>query len=272
VSISSSDRSITWALDDTANADIQYLYVGQLKDPSKVPPGVLAALQRNGIKPTDFPDIMSADPFADGSMPTGSERFVSLHTTFPYEPPFAPADPIPTYTFALDNSTVKTEGHSSTHDYQVGVTAGGTASFWEIYKTTVKASASWTWSNTRTEDATTGMTQSASVTIGGPSFGYTGPTDMVVYYDILYQTFAFAPVQGVQRLRGTVVSDSGKPVAGQEVIAVANGIKYRTFTNAAGKYRFFDRMSGPVDLQAGNVSQQLENTRSNRIANIVLKQ
>lgn len=205
-------------------------------------------------------------------MPMGSERFVSLHTTFPYEPPFAQGDPVPTFTYVLNNSTINTEGNSTAEDYTVGVTVGGTAGFLDIYKETIKTSSKWTWSNSRMEGGTTGSTQSASVTIGGPSFGYTGPTDIAVYYDVLYQTFAFAPVQGVLRkLHGVVLSREGKKVPGQEVIAVAGGVKYRTFTNAAGEYRFFDKMFGPVEIRAGNANMRILDVQANRTANLLLR-
>jgi hypothetical protein len=270
VSVSKSDKSVSWTFDDTTTAEIQFLFVGQLKDPTKISPGVLQALQRNGITPNDFQDIMNADPFADGSTPVESERFVSLHTTFPYEPPFARGDPVPTFTYALNNSTASTVGNSSSEDYQVGLTVGGDTNFLEIYKASVKTSSSWTWSSSNAEGATTGTTQSASVTVGGPSFGYTGPTDIAVYYDVLYQTFAFAPVQGVLKKLHGVVAKTGKPAAGQEVIAVVGGVKYRTFTNAAGEYHFFDRMSGPVELHAGDVNQQLPDAQTSRSIDLSL--
>src|SRR5262249_36918601 len=132
MSLSESDKSIIWTMDGTVTAEIQHLFVGWLKDPSKLPPGVLEALQRNGITPEDFPDILKADPFADGSMPMESDRYVPLHTTFPYEPPLAPGDPVPTFTFALDNSTMDTHTHSHSEDKKVSVTVGGQLTFKKI--------------------------------------------------------------------------------------------------------------------------------------------
>ena len=92
--------------------------------------------------------------------------------------------------------------------------------FLEIWKASVKSENSWIWTDTKTDATSTGTTQSISVTIGGPAFGYTGPTDMAAYYDQIYQTFAFAPVVAQPgTLRGVVMSRAGKPIAGQEVIA-----------------------------------------------------
>jgi hypothetical protein len=43
-----------------------------------------------------------------------------------------------------------------------------------------------------------------------------------------------------------VITKAGNTAAGQEVVAVASGVAHRTFTNAKGEYRFFERMSGKV--------------------------
>jgi hypothetical protein len=222
-----------------------------------LPPGVLQALQRNGITPEDFPDILKADPFADGSMPMESDRYVPLNTTFPYEPPLTPEGPVPTLTFALDNSTMGTQTHSHSEDKKVSVTVGGQLTFKKIFKLSAQATDSWTWSCSTTDGSSTGATQSASVTIGGPSFGYTGPTDIAAYYDLDYQTFAFAPVPGTSKSLHGTVTRAGTPLRGQEVTAVAGGVKHRTFTNARGEYRFFDTMAGPVDLHTGAVDLRL---------------
>jgi hypothetical protein len=268
MAILQSAKKVSWTFDGTATADIQHLFVGWLKDPSKLPPGVLQALQRNGITPQDYQDILRADPFADGSVPVASDRYMPLHTTIPYEPPFAPGDPVPTFTYALDNSTTVTETHSHSTDIKVGVKVD-TSFFNEVWKSTAKDTATWTWSCGTT--TSNGTMQSASVTIGGPSFGYTGPTDIAVYYDLDYQTFAFAPFQGaLKSLHGTVTSQAGTPLRGQEVIAVAGGTKYRTFTNARGEYRFFDRIVGPVELHAGALHLQVPKVESGKTIDLHL--
>ena len=127
-----------------------------------------------------------------------------------------------------------------------------------MLKAKLKMEESWTWTNVSTSANTSGTTQSISVTVGGPSFGYAGPTDIAVYYDVIYQTFAFRPVQAATpALHGRVLSRAGEIEAGQEVIAVANGTKYRTFTNTKGEYRFFSEMSGPIEIQVGGITQRV---------------
>jgi len=267
ISILQSAKKVSWTFDGSETADIQHLFVGWLKDPSKLPPGVRQALERNGITPEDYADILKSDAFADGSMPAASARYVPLRTTFPYEPPLAAGDPVPTSTYALDNSTTVTDTHSHSNDIKVGVKVDG--SFLnEIWKFTAKDAVTWTWTCGTT--TSTGTMQSASVTIGGPSFGYTGPTDIAVYYDLDYQTFAFAPFQGaLKTLQGTVTR-AGTPLRGQEVIAVAGATKYRTFTNTKGEYRFFDTMAGSVELHAGAVDLRLPTVETGKSVDLRL--
>ena len=97
-----------------------------------------------------------------------------------------------------------------------------------------------------------------SLTVGGPAFGYTGPQNMDVYYDTLYKTFVFVPFElSAETLHGLVMSSAGKPAAGRLVIATAGGVKYRTYTNARGEYRFPSKFTGPIDLQVGSAAQHL---------------
>jgi hypothetical protein len=110
--------------------------------------------------------------------------------------------------------------------------------------------------------------------VGGPSFGYTGPTDIKVYYDTLYKTFVFVPMltAGIPSLRGSIMIHTGHPASGREVTVVANGVKYRTFTNARGEYRVFGRISGPLQLKVGTTVKNLPAVPASREANLSVPQ
>jgi hypothetical protein len=57
----------------------------------------------------------------------------------------------------------------------------------EFAKLTLKETASWEWTNKSSQSSSSGRTESASVTIGGPGFGYNANvTDIQVYFDTLY--------------------------------------------------------------------------------------
>src|SRR5262245_37511708 len=198
VQLSLTPTSATWTLGNNTQADIQYAEVGWLKDPSKFnreAPGVLRRFQAYRITTQDYAEMLKADPFANGASSIDTKRFQLLPTTFPYEPPSAPDDPVPTFTFTQAYSGITTDSSSVQSEYTVGVSVQGSLSFIGLATSKFKEQNSWTWTNTDTRSTSNATSESASVTVGGPSYGYSGPTDIAVYYDVIYKTFLFAPVE-----------------------------------------------------------------------------
>jgi hypothetical protein len=214
--------------------------------------------------------MLKADPFAYGTPMVDAERFQSLNSTFPYEPPYAPGEPVPTLKFVQIYSSTGTFSTSVQNEYTVGLSISGSANFVDLFKASVKTENKWTWTSTDTRSTSTATTESSSVTVGGPAYGYTGPTDIGVYYDLIYKSFLFSPITGPPSLHGLVTTLSKKIASGKEVVLVANGVKYRTFTNAKGEYRIFGKISGPLELQVGGVKKQLPQLPPDRKADIVL--
>jgi hypothetical protein len=271
VQLSLTPASAAWKLSPNTTADIQYVYVGWLKNPSQMPPGVVQRLQTYGINGQDYQQILKADPFANGNTAINPGRYQMVNTTFPYEPPFSQNDPVPTYSFILNFSSGATSTSSTQNDYKVGVEASGSLGFLGLCKASFKTAASWNWTCTDTRVKATGTSESASTIVGGPAFGYSGPTDMGVYYDTLYKTFLFAPVENaLPALKGSVTRAGGRAAAGKEITVVASGKKYRTFTNGRGEYRLFGSISGPLRLQVGTLVKQLPQLPANRQANLVV--
>ncbi|HTV32811.1 MAG TPA: carboxypeptidase-like regulatory domain-containing protein [Methylocella sp.] len=263
VGLSISGPAITWALENGSVADIQYLYVGWLKNPANIPTGVSQRLQQYGITSQDYPVILSSDPLANNTAPA-EPRFISLPTTFPYEPPLVLNDPVPTDSYQLTNQTNQTSTTQTENDYKVGLSIKAGLNL-IIVKTALNNDDSWTWTSMSQNSGTTGSTQTVSVTIAGPSFGYTGPTDVQGYYDTVYNSFAFAPVETtLVSLQGKVTKSTGTSVQGQEVIAMANGATYRTFTDVRGEYRFFAKLTGPVEIKVGAATQHLDRPDSSK--------
>src|SRR5262249_39194368 len=130
--------SAAWNLGDNPQADIQYVYVGWLKDPSHIPPGVVQRLQAHGITPQDYAEILKSDPFANGVSSIDPERFKTLNSTFPYEPPYAQGDSVPTFKFVQTYLSTGTSSTSVQNEYTVGVSTSGSANFVDLFKTTVK--------------------------------------------------------------------------------------------------------------------------------------
>jgi hypothetical protein len=269
---------VTWKPLTTGATVITYLYVGWLRNPSTIPPGELQLLQRYGITPADYPQILKADPFwfkrpIESIQQIGApdpKRFEQLFTTFPYEPPFSATDPVPTYKFTSTYAKTTSSTSTSQTETTVGLTLQTSGGFLSLFTLTIKDQATWTWTNTDTTSNSTGSTESATVTVGGPAFGYTGPTEMAVYYDKIYKTFLFFPVTGNPVLTGAVTLRAGQARFGQEVIVESNGAKYRTFTNAKGEYKVYGNVTGPVKVTVGGTTKNLPQLPPDRKMNIAM--
>ena len=276
-------KQITWTLDpDQSGGAVQFLYVGHLKDPSKLAPGILRDLEAAKITPQDYPDILDADPLAQCLPPVlhpsrlrtarppglltepcrvpvpSAPRYTPAFTSIPYDPPFAQGDPVPTQTMTIDTSSVSTHTDSYESSKNIGITVESGVDFGPVFKASLKEGNNFTWTETNTTATASGSEQKMSLTMGGPAFGYTGPTNMAVYYDTLYKTFAFAPFElSTPSVHGVILGSDGKARAGQSVTAMADGVKYHTFTNANGEYRFPSTITGSVVLHTGNAVQRL---------------
>src|ERR1035438_8686963 len=180
-----------WSLSAAnSTAPLQYLYVGWLNGNEAMPQNVLTALQSAGITPQDYKVILAHDPFAAG-IPMDPKRFVSVGTTFPYEPPLTPTDPVPQSSINLSTSQISTSGVSQEDSYGVQMSVSGGASFLDLFNAKITAKNTWTWTNKSTTTASTETSTAATATVGGPAYGYTGGTLVEVYYDTIYNTFAF---------------------------------------------------------------------------------
>jgi hypothetical protein len=257
--------TLEWTFANTGTMDIQFLFVSWLKNPSTVPTGVQTQLAAYGITSADFPAMLSADPFANGATTIDPSRYAPLNMTFPYEPPLHPGDPSTTTNFTAMFSSTSTSSTTTTQQYSVGATVSGGINFTSLWHSSLKVDNTWTWTHTNFRSTSTGTSESASVTVGGPSFGYAGPTSIAVYYDQIYKTFLFAPFLpgfGSGVVEGAIVSNSDAPVADKEVVAVADGVTYRTVTNAAGEFTIYTPKASVVQLRAGQVGMSVAPSRA----------
>jgi hypothetical protein len=278
VNLALSSSSAAWTLANATPSPVQYVHVGWLNGHQPMPAGVAAALQSGGITSQDFPNILARDPLAGGSSSLDPTRFVSLNTTFPYEPPYSANDPVPTVTFNISNSSTTTTGSAVEDTYTVGLTTSLSGNYLEFAKATLKDTASWEWTNKSSQSIATGTSQSATLTVGGPAYGYTGGTVMQAYLDTMYNTFVFSIVPVAAQeigVDGTLVNRSGKPIPFTEVtlVEVETGIQHRTFTNAKGEYKFVGRITGParIQTQAVGVTQMLPRTGSTTARHVPLR-
>jgi hypothetical protein len=214
INLGLSSSGAQWILANTTPPiPIILVHVGWLRQPQTMPPQLAKTLNSAGFTSADFRNILARDPLANGSSAPDPARFVQLNTTFPYEPPFSATDPIGTINTTISDSSTYTTGTSLEDSYKVGLSISGTGEFPGLAQAALKDTASWEWTNKTSQSVATGTTQSASVTIAGPSFSYTGPAVVVdVYIDTIYHTFAFAldPVNLKEAtVKGTVVDKKG---------------------------------------------------------------
>ncbi|HUS08605.1 MAG TPA: hypothetical protein VMZ52_20030 [Bryobacteraceae bacterium] len=256
-------NDVRWTVPPGQTADIQFVFVGHLKNPSLMPPGVVQRLQANGITPADYPEILRANPMANNPLIVDGKRYLSLFTTFPYQPPFAKGDPVTTFSATLSSSATETTTQTLEKEYKVGMKLSAEGGFPGLAKLKLSSESEWTWSNKSSNQVSGGTAESAKVTVGGPSFGYTGPTDIMVFYDRLYKTFLFRPLTDPIRFQGVLTSTGGRPIAGRELALTFKGRTYRTVTNARGEYRFPVAVAGNVEFRTGTVTRRV-NVPSNR--------
>jgi hypothetical protein len=237
---------------------IQYVYAEWLLNPSLMPPGVIQALSGAGLTTADYAQILACNPFYAGAatgdpnrvVPIEPGRFVLTAHSFPYEPPLAADDLVPTIMYTLTSATTTTNTQQVENKYTVSVTVS--VPFELAWDDTVKVTGSIEVTNSSTSTQTTGSTQQASVTIGGPAFGYTGPTDILVYWDTVYQSFMFSYATVSPSVSGTVTDSAGNPVPNQAMTLTVGGITLSTFTNSRGQYNFYGATPGQGTIAVGN--------------------
>lgn len=271
VNLSVSSSSASWLLANSSSP-IQYVYVGWLNGHTPMPPNIATVLGSAGITSSDYPVILARDPLASGGT-IDPNRFVPLNTTFPYEPPYASTDPVPVITTTISDASTQTTTSEVTDTYTVGLTLSSTGSILDFEKDTLKDTASWEWTNKSTQSSSAESAQTASVTIGGPAFGYTGPTVLEVYEDQIYHTFAFnlEPLALEEiGLTGTVTGSDGMPIGNREVVLTSKRRTYRTFTDARGQYTFIGNITGPVTVQCAGQNTSVNQTGAARKLDIKL--
>jgi len=258
----SSPNAVTWAFTpDIDKTIITYVYVGQLNNPKTMPQGVRDLLASAGITEADYPDILAHDVLAGSNPNFDPQRFVSPsagRTTFPYNPPLRKDDPVISTTFSISTTTTSTHTTATEDTYRVSLTLSADADFLDLAKVSVKDTASWSWSNKSSESAFSGSAESATTTIAGPSWGYSGPTQVEVLYDKIYRTFAFRFVQITDRqitLEGTLCNSDGIPVPGISLILRDERTSYRTYTDAHGRFRFIDVAGSPGEIRTEGRSE-----------------
>jgi hypothetical protein len=221
----------------TETMTIQYVYAAWLKNPATLPPGLKATLDKAGLTVEDYEQILSTNPFSKDGVKIDAERYLPTSQSFPYIPPFSPNDPVPTQTFRTENSISNSTVKSVQTSYKVGFSA--TIGIKGILDASLETSSTLEWTNSVSREANRTSTQEATVTVGGPSFGYQGPTDVLVYWDTVFSSFLFRFPTTAATYTGQLTDAEQKPLVSEPVALHADGQTFTTFTDHQGGFRFY---------------------------------
>ena len=253
-----SPSSTQWMLRSTESSSPIVVFVGYLNGKMQIPDGVAAALKSAGISEADYPEILARDPLVANPSAVDSPRYQYLNTKFSYQPPANQGDPVLTWKLTINDSTTATTGTSVEDSYKVGLTHFDKGNYLGFVSAKLTEAQSWTWTNKSSQSNASTSSQSAQLVVGGPAFGYPGPTELRIYLDRIYHTFAFAlvPPSTNVGVNGVLVDPAGKPIPEAEVTLRDRGSRYRTFTNAKGEYTFPD-VDGSKEIEAAGVVRQI---------------
>jgi hypothetical protein len=215
-------------------------------------------LKAAGITDKDYPDILGHDPLANGVSPANNPRYMLVTDQISYQPPDKLGDPVLKWSFDESTSNLSTVGSASQDTYKVDLKLSASAGFLDFARSTLTDTSSWQWTEKSSQTSSAGTSQKASCVIGGPAPGYKGATQLRIYFDTLYKTFAFelVPVEQEQiAVEGTAVTSQGAPLDCKPVTLTQNGVKYRTFTDSKGNYHFVGNITGPVTVEAGGTAK-----------------
>jgi hypothetical protein len=259
IQLALSSSAAAWTFGDNSDSRVVWVYAGELNGKTAWRPGVQEALATAGITPADYPTILASDPL-ESSEALDSHRYSPTNYIYPYEGPLTGKDSVNALQHTITTSSTVTTGSSTQDTYQVGLSVTGSLGFLGLAKATLKNTDTWTWTNSSSASMSSGTTQSASLTIGGPAFGYPpGIMEVVVYTDTIYGTYAFVlvPPDSLRvAVKGILKTTSGEPVKqGEEIDLNENGIDYHTITNAKGEYVFYGNMTGPATITAAGKTQ-----------------
>lgn len=138
----------------------------------------------------DYQDILNADPFvANPSLdPASSTRYALVNTAYVYYDATSTPSEF-SYSAQAINAASQSSGTDDQHFVSVEVsTQIGVVS---VASSKLTYDGKWLWDTKSQSTKTNTSTQTATFSIWTPSASYTGPDEIVVYWDTVYQTFVF---------------------------------------------------------------------------------
>jgi hypothetical protein len=192
--------------------------------------------------PSVSPDSFKLQP---SSRAPGRQPAKSLLTsqTIPFRAPDKLGDPVPKFTVSQQNSIVQTASKKSEKEDNVSVSVSGGIK--DLFTASLKVTDSMVWTDSASTSNSQGSTQTAEIDMNGPAFGYNGPSQVLVYWDTIYNSFMFAFAPEAPVATGVITDATGKPAVNAPVELVAASTFLKTWTDTKGNYSFFGPATGP---------------------------
>ena len=168
--------------------NVVYVYASWLANGGALMPSdIKQQLDDAKLTREDYNTILSTNPFTSGvTTPPPNRYALASRTTIPYEPPQTPDGSVATTTHTLTNENLQSSTQSVQLQYSVNLTTKS-----GFIVGSLEDSENVEWTNTSSTETTASSTQSASAEVGGPAYGYGGPTEIDLYLDTVFNTFAF---------------------------------------------------------------------------------
>ena len=240
--------NMDWSLDFTGdNGGVVALEMSYLKDQDyfkqQQPDLYDRCVNQAKMTPEDFAQLLTLNPFATNSSAAIDQNRYQFLSNAPeeYQPPDAPAPGQPpasvsTYQYTMTYTTTNVAQHIASSSWVGSLTGTLSAAFGGA----LKVAGSLTWTSSTTKTVTNAESQTAIATIGAPAVGYTGPTRLSIYQDILFGTFMFQLSDDAPTYTGTMMDASGKALPNTQVqLTVGSQVFYAT-TDLTGAYRFYN--------------------------------
>jgi hypothetical protein len=251
--------NVAYSIQRGPNTQSRFVYVGWLKNEAefvRAAKDTHDALASAGVTAAEYATILARDPFATGQGDR-SNRFTLLRT-LPYEPPYSQGDATQPYSFQQANEATASDSSTLEDQYSVSASISGSLG---IAKLSVGGSV--TWGSSSTSLSTTTGAQTATVTVGGPSYGYAGSQLISVYWDNIYGAFMFRDDEGQDVAHDVVVlsgavTERGAMAAHRPIELRTGGRVYRSLTNSRGRYKFRGQFAGAGTVVVSGVMKSVK--------------
>jgi hypothetical protein len=231
---------------------IHFVSVGELQDPSKVTGSRAQALAPVLLSAKARSELLKLNPCTTGAA-LDPLRYLFIKQVRMESPAAGGAIPFVTYT--LKNEGAASDITGTNVEVEVEALFGGGVGVVDIL-----AGGYFRWSYERIKETSIGAYEEAEVRFQTDTPNYDQLWD--IYYDKNFKTFNFRKAQvpaGAQAVSGTLIDESGNPVANETLrILLPDGVIRETVTRADGSYGTGPMPAGKAQITARGRTQEVE--------------